>query len=200
MHILKVSRKPIDNAVSAVRRAAAEWREIDEQIAALPPVTLESHGRFGVEKHQEQLAALAAEKAEISARALETVQQEKARFLEFVAEVSEPDGADTKNDDYALLRDSLISSPQELQRVLDRHRDSVVFRRAAEKYAAAREWSGFTSLDSSTLFRAFTDSFFDGGCVIGAQSPDGYAAVRVTHPGEVERVLHECGLPAECLV
>ena len=174
---LRIPQGPLKAALDAVRRAVAVHGDIDRAIASLPPVTLETHGTIGMEQRKAKLTEYARDKAEASARAVSALEAAEAEYKRLIDKATVPDGADTQRPDYALFRDGLISTPEQLSVVMARNADSATFRAAALKLATKSGWkeeaTNYDTRDRETLLRGFGNEYFQL-CRSAANRPGGY--------------------------
>lgn len=193
---MKFNRKPIFDALEAAREVRLKWDALEAEKAALSAPDVYLDGARAVDEYKAKLAELDAAKQAASAEAVARVQAARATWETEVTEAFSPHGADTVDPDFRLLELALVSTPDELARVLSRHPDSVVFRRMGEKYAAARQWEGFTEPADDAAVEAFAAEAFRQ-MEIAAQAPDGYFSMCTAEPYYLDGLAAASGCAAD---
>ena len=192
-----LSSKPFKAAIKAVTNCQTAWADIDTRARAIPEVEPVRDGMAAVEKRKKELEAFDDERKAASAAAIEEVKAAAADFGKEFDNLIFPHGEDFEAEenrgDYNLLCNKLITSPQELAVIYEKHIDSSAFRRLISRYAANEQWEGFKILDKSNSITEFAKKFFEE-CVIGCERPFGYSAAAVTAEGELVRRLNAYGI------
>lgn len=191
----KLSTKPIKAAIKAVDDCRTTWTSIDEKVRSLPKVDPVRDGTSAVERRQKELEAFDRERQSASQAAIEKIKAAAEEFSAGLEQVVFPHGDDFKKEegDFLLLSNRLITSPQELALILDKHRESAAFRRLISRYAVSENWEGFELIDSGNTVQEFAERFFND-CVCGCEDPFSYIASAVTTEGELARRLNAYGI------
>ena len=103
-----------------------------------------------------------------------------------------PSGKDLESGDYALLREELIATPEQLTRILARN-DNITFALAGERYAKGRGWTGFEVITDESEAREYGDKVFDI-CQRGASIPGGYFSMYAMDENFIPNVGRAYGL------
>lgn len=192
-----LSSIPFKSAINAVKECRTVWGDIDTKARALPEVEPVRDGTAAVERRKKELEVFDLERKAASAAAIEKIKAAAADFGKEFDNLIFPHGedfeAEENKDDYNLLCNRLITSPQELAVIYERHRDSAAFRRLISRYADIENWTGFKGLDLGKAITEFAHHFFNE-CVSGCESPFGYSAAAVTAEGELARRLNAYGI------
>ena len=154
---------PVDTlrkAANVVKDLAAENARIDEAIRALPPVSEAQEGKKAIEARAVVMKICEKHREDACDKAKEALAALYGQYREIIDEQTTPGGEATQSADYALFRDSLITSPEQLERVLYRN-NNVTFAYAAEQYAKRNGWDGYEVRTNETQARDFGDRVFD---------------------------------------
>lgn len=192
-----LSSKPFKAAIKAVTNCQTAWADIDTRARALPEVEPVRDGTAAVERRKKELETFDDERKAASATAIEEVKAAAADFGKEFDNLIFPHGEDFEAEgnrgDYNLLCNRLITSPQELAIIYEKHKDSAAFRRLISRYADIENWIGFKGLDLGKAITEFAQHFFNE-CISGCESPFGYSAGAVTAEGELARRLNAYGI------
>ena len=187
----------IRRAAAVVKDLVAENARIDEAIRALPPVSEEQDGKKGMEARDVVLKICEKHRADACQKAQEELTALYGQYQEAIDEQTTPSGEATQSADYALFRDDLITSPEQLARVLFRN-NNVTFAYAAEQYAKRHGWEGYDVRTNETQARDFGAQVFDT-CRRGIQFPGGYFSLYAQDDKFLEGVASSCGLDTSFL-
>ncbi len=188
---------PFKTAIKAVNDCRTAWADIDTRARAIPEVEPVRDGTAAVERRKKELEAFDDERKAASEAAIEKVKAAAADFGKEFDNLIFPHGEDFEAEgnrgDYNLLCNMLITSPQELAVIYEKHIDSAAFRRLVSRYAANEQWEGFMILDQSDTITEFAKKFFEE-CICGCESPFGYSAAAVIAEGELARRVNAYGI------
>ena len=191
-----VDKGAFQRAIEAVKLVAAAKSEEDEIISKLPAVSAVYDGLKAVEARNAEIEAIKAKTAQAAKRAIEIIDHCESDFNAEFDKKFAPHGDDFLGDgsgDYALLSNGLINTPEELVKLLERHKSSTAFRRLAESYANKRQqlepsvdWNTLTHIgDSSAAILEFAKDFFRD-CKTACNAPDGVTSRTLTAPNALE--------------
>lgn len=179
---LEIPAHLLTAAIAEVRTVKEAWDAIEAQRAALMPVTVESVGRLGMEERQKQLDEFERQKEAATGKARASIAKLAQQYTPAIDKQTTPSGADIAgNPDFELLKNQLVETPAELVRILERN-DNRTFRAAASRYAAGKNWDGFSYADNEKAVREFGQGFFEA-CERAAGSPAGYSSMFVLNGG-----------------
>ena len=180
--------KNMKNALNAVDEVRKRHEKIDREIAALPALNAVEDGMNAVRQRKDTLEEFEHQKQEISKKCVAAID---AQYNACIAEIDRqtmPTGADISGEneaDFRLLEYGLVNSPAALSKLAEAH-DTPAFRLMIQKYAAAREWEGFSFIDKESIVRSFCDDIFEQ-CRKAAISPRGYYGLLLEDDKEFER-------------
>lgn len=190
-HVLKMPTSYIRDAIAQVRKCAEVWDSVDAERADLPRTEAEAlkrYGEVGIDEWRQKIAQGEQEKAQAAQSARTEIARLRGCFEADVDAQTVPSGADTSDPDYALFRDGLISSEEQLEKVMSQHEDSATFRAVASAYAHSHKWADFGGyVDNESAVRGYGQAIFDC-CENGAENPRSYDGMRAMFDGEPQRV------------
>ena len=195
--LIRISREPLEQARQIIVDARERCAEIDARKEALTPIDEVKDGLYAVENRQNEITAMEAEKQQIideGAEALTNLRQQMETSLDDQKYMK---GDDLNSADYALLRDGLIETPDELNRLLGNN-DNLAFARAARNYAAERNWEGFDSqhrefMVMAQVVRNFVNTWFNMAD-IAIRNLDGLMAMQIADENELNRMAQVHGV------
>lgn len=190
--------KNMKNALNAVAEVRKSHEKIDHEIAALPALNAVEDGMNAMRQRKDTLEEYERQKHEISEKAITVIDAQYNACVSEIDRQTMPTGADISGEneaDFRLLEYGLVNSPAALSKLAEAH-DAPAFRLMAQKYAAAREWEGFSFIDKESIVRSFCDDIFEQ-CRKAAISPRGYYGLLLEDDKEFERQASAAGLYEE---
>ena len=194
---IRISREPLEQARQIIVDAKARCAEIDARKEALPPIEEYKDGQFAFMNRQNEIAGMKAEKWQIIDEGTEALTRLRYQSLTSLEDQESMKSEDLENADYALLRDGLIETPDELNRLLGKN-DNLAFARAAKKYATKRNWAGFdTHVNAyqtmAQVVRNFVNTWFNMAD-IAIKNLDGLMAMQISNEEELNRMAQAHGV------
>lgn len=163
--------------------------------------TLKEHGERGIELRNKDIEESKTKISVIRSKALKDLENAKKEALDFIEAETTPNGEDiigVNAGDFALLKSGLITSPEKLQRIIEKH-DNVAFRLMASEYAKERKWDGFQYIETSAP-KKMNDYIFKE-LDMALKDVNGIHAVQYTETkGEYHRTAQAFGLESEFVV
>ena len=200
---------PVNHIENAIRIAANSQKAIvtlDEEHRGKYPVQdkelIRNHaGEQGERKYEKDCEILEAQKKEIVRKAQENIENAHREAVAFLDEQFTPDGGDIIGEnagDVALFDHELISTPDQLNRILQKH-DNIAFRVLAQRYAAdpSRNWEGYNFFDKEESCRKYTEQVFENLSIAAAHPGQPLAIQYTATPGEYARLADAYGLHEE---
>ena len=200
---LQMPIKQIQNAVKTVRESHDKLIALEHERAALGTVEAvrERAGEEGVRRRQIALEAIDERWVGIVSDAQAAVDAQARAAVETIDAQVTPNGADiigANEGDFALIRNGLVTNPDQLARILAKH-DNVAFRIAAARYASdpARMWEGFNFFDKENSIREYSEQVFNN-LKTAVDRPHGPAYMQYADtPHEYSRIALAYGLADE---
>ena len=194
---IRISREPLEQARQIIVDAKARCAEIDARKEALPPIEEYKDGQFAFMNRQNEIAAMKEEKWQIIDEGTEALTRLRYQSLTSLEDQESMKSEDLENADYALLRDGLIETPDELYCLLVNN-DNMAFTWAARKYAKERNWPGFDNqlsdfMLTAHIVRVFVYTWFNM-CDIAIKSLDGLTAMQIADENELNRMAQAHGV------
>lgn len=161
MYTIKINKKPINKVSELIREEIQGFNALDEKRAELRGIN--AVGSISPNAYNEEVAKLDTAKAALIAATKADVAKAKEEFFKDLDNTLSINGADLVGDneaDYVLFRDNLINTPEDLDRIMEKHIDSPAFRVAATNYAERKGWQGMEYLTAEDRIREFAEEFF----------------------------------------
>ena len=198
---IKIPVDAINKGIEITAQSKNDQEAIDQErrskypIADLAEVKRNS-GEAGAQLYIEYLEECKARKRMIVEKAQEGLKKAYSEAVAFIDAETTPSGEDIIGEnagDFALLEHNLVDTPDQLDRILEKH-DNIAFRAAAQKYAQAHDWEGFGFFLHENAVRAYTEQIFNS-LMIAAEYPDKpFFLQYVTMPHEYARIADAYGL------
>lgn len=202
--LLKMPVNNISNAVRIAKKNKAFVSGLESKFREKHPFRNQQEartmrGETGEREYMQDFAKLDAERQTAKEAALQEIAAERGKAVAFIDEQVTLNGNDVIGDnagDVELLRLGLISSPDQLTKILEKH-DNRAFRALAEHYATERGWEGFSFIAKENSVREYTERAFDG-LSAAVEIPGGLAEMQYTQaPEEYARMAGAFGLSEE---
>lgn len=162
--ILTMPVNTLKRAVEIAQDVHTKFEKLDEKRKAFPETQEEVErlsGFEGVQKWKETLEEIDQEKKAVSAEAVAKIEDLKVEYQKKIDDQVVPKGSDVSGDnesDFRLLENGLVTDPEKLQKLVERH-DNVAFRAMASNYAKSRGWDGFEYFDKESALREYGEEF-----------------------------------------
>ncbi len=189
---VKIPVDVVRNAVEIVKAIVAENAKVEEAIRALPPVSEEQDGKKGMETRSVVLKICEKYRADACKNAQDKLDALYKQYQAAIDDQTTPSGKALESEDYALFRDGLIVSPEQLTRILQKN-DSITFAYAAEQYAKRRGWDGYEVRTNEGQAREFGNQVFNT-CSRGVRMPGGYFSLYAREDDFLNRMADVSGL------
>ena len=176
---MKIPTREIKSAVDIVRKTGDEYAKLQVERAKLgtEEETRAKLGENGVTERKKALKDIDTRWAAILEEAQKGLDGAYSDAMRAIDEQVMPNGADIIGDnagDFALLEHNLVTDADQLKRIIERHDSSPAFRIAAERYAGAHGWEGFSFVSKENSVRSYTNQVFDA-LRVAAKYPGQYA-------------------------
>lgn len=198
-YIVKLPVDCINEAVDVFRETHVKYQTIYAALPANEDEARELYGSRGVEEYKANKAKADAERAATQAQALDKL---KTIWDEYSADVLKqitPNGNDLTGDstaDYTLLEKGLVTTPEQLADIVQRH-NNPTFRELAKRYAATKKWDGFSFVDKSNTVLEYGHSFIMDNCAKACEDPGSYWGLLVADTNEPTRRAEAMGIMSE---
>ncbi len=196
---IKVPVAQIAKGIKVAKTASSKLTVIDNNLKSFGETEAEARSKFGesgVVKRSEEIAKAEAVKAGIISDAQAEIKSFETAAHAFIDDQTTPNGDDiigANAGDFALIEHGLIETPEKLQRVLDKHQNTA-FRYAAQKYAAARNWEGFSFFTDESAVHEYTNQVFEN-LAFAAANPYSLVSMQYTDtPNEYARIAEAYGI------
>ena len=195
-HILRIPTKTIKAALKAVADCKAIYDEVKEDRENLEASF--KAGNISENLYKERLEKLGEKQKAATEKANATIEAQAKEYVRKIDEQITPNGLDLiNNPDYILLKDDLVSNPEELSRIVERHEGSPAFRAAAANYALKHEWREYDGYFANEKgAKEYGQIVFDM-TRHGIINPYGYNAMRCATEGEPARIAESMQLSGE---
>ena len=151
------------------------------------------HGDYAASKAEAQRADIALQQTETCNDIVKALRELHEQYNAEVDAQIALDGSALVEADYQLIKDGLISTPEQLRAVIHAHSDSYTILSACDHYGTGKGWDGFALVTNSEVLREFGDNWFSMA-ERGAADPLGYASMQIMAAGELARMLTAYGL------
>lgn len=182
-----------DAVCEAVRAGFAEYQQRRDALPHPDPV---EDGRLAVLDAEQAANALQSSLRKMIDEACEQINQHAEAYAAAIHKQIMPQGAQIDNPDYALLRDDLITSSEQLTMLADTYADNYTMSAQIARYAAAYEWDGFELTTNALDLLNFGIARF-ALCERACRAPDGLSMAQQMDAGEMERMAEAYNVLAE---
>lgn len=173
-----------DAVCEAVRTGYAEYQQRREALPHPDPI---EDGRLAVLDAEQQANALQSSLRKMIDEACAEIDEHALTYAQAVHRQIMPQGAQIDNPDYALLRDELITTPEQLAMLVDTYAGNYTMSAQIARYADSREWTGFEMATNALDLLNFGIARFEL-CKRACRAPDGLSMAQQKDAGELERM------------
>lgn len=191
---VKVPMEPVTEARRLCRVLRTGVQGLREQAEKLKEVDPVQDGLAAKDRADAQILEIQQNIASLEAEAAAEIAKYATAYIEAIDHQAGLKGQElTSAPDYELIKNALIDSAVELQKIADRNQDNYTLLAAIDRYATERQWHGFTLVSNAPVVLQFGDQWFKL-CLIAAENPEGYAMTQILTPGELRRMLQAYGV------
>ena len=188
---------PIAQVLEA-RRTCATLKDgitaLRSRLAQLEDVDVVKDGMAAMERAEEERQRIKADIDQAKAEAVDEIQGKAQAYSAEVDKQAALKGEDLATaPDYALIREKMITNPEQLQMMVDRNQDNYTLLTAIDRYATEKKWTGFAVVSNAPMVQTFGENWFRL-CIAAANNPDGMAIMQIQTPGELRRLLQAYGV------
>ena len=201
--VSKIPVEPIKDGIRTVNNAKKKVYTLEKEKEALDLMKIEEiikkYGETGVNERKKKAEEIDSKIAVIRSETLEVLSKHREKAVSEVDAQFTPDGNDiigANAADIALIQNDIITTPDNLKRLLQRH-NNTAFRMLAARYAKKHDWSDFEYIDKEQSIRGYVEQVFNN-LETAAYMPLGIAGTQYTGTiGEYRRIAESYELSEE---